>query len=91
MRQRVIPFGYSMVKLAILVAFSRDYHFHVYLGGITLADSEEGRIKVDVKANIVHPNYNPYTVNNDIALLQLSEPVQFTGMLFLSFFLLGSC
>ena len=25
--------------------------------------------------SIVHPNYNPSTTNNDIALLKLSEPV----------------
>ena len=33
--------------------------------------------KYDVKEIIIHPKYNPKTVENDIALLRLSEPIDF--------------
>ena len=47
------------------------------LGGHNQKIVEAGEKEITVKRYIKHPNYNkPYPINNDIALLQLSEPAK---------------
>lgn len=69
-----------------MITVSRAISFTLYLGGITLAASEEGRRTVTTTTAIVHPNYNENNLNNDIALIRLPEPVSFTGILCFSNF-----
>merc|ERR1712088_1075197 len=48
----------------------------VLLGEHSIADSEN--TKADVEEVIMHPQYNPRTINNDFAILRLSSPVNYT-------------
>ncbi|XP_060774486.1 serine protease 27-like [Neoarius graeffei] len=50
----------------------------VYLGKKTLESSDPHEISVDVLKVVIHPNYNRFTLNNDIALLHLKKAVTFT-------------
>lgn len=54
-------------------------HFEVHLGALNASDiTEEGRVIVTTKNGIPHPEYNSRTVENDIALLKLDEPIEFS-------------
>jgi hypothetical protein len=41
--------------------------------------SEKGGVKVITKNKIVHADYDANTVNNDVALLKLDQPVKFNS------------
>uniref|UniRef100_A0A3Q0SRX2 Peptidase S1 domain-containing protein n=1 Tax=Amphilophus citrinellus TaxID=61819 RepID=A0A3Q0SRX2_AMPCI len=50
----------------------------VYLGCQSQQGDNPNEVSRSVSQIIIHPNYNPNTSDNDIALLQLSSTVQFT-------------
>lgn len=53
--------------------------FQVHLGALNIKNlSEPGRKLFKTKNYIVHENYNSYTAQNDIALVKLSERIEFT-------------
>ena len=43
------------------------------------AESEEGRVSLNTMMFFTHPAYNPSLLQNDIALIHLINPVQFTN------------
>ena len=43
------------------------------------AETEEGRVSVNTMMFFTHPAYNPSLLQNDIALIHLINPVQFTN------------
>lgn len=54
--------------------------FDVHLGALNLTDlNEEGRVVVTTRQSFAHPQYTPFAVRNDVALLRLPEPVQFSA------------
>ena len=42
------------------------------------AETEEGRININTMMFFTHPEYNPTALQNDIALIHLGRPVQFS-------------
>ena len=42
--------------------------------------SEPGRIEMNATEYSVHPNWNSYTLRNDVALIKLPKPVTFNGI-----------
>jgi hypothetical protein len=42
-------------------------------------DEEPHRVIVATNESIVHPDWNPFTVANDIALIKLPEKIEFNG------------
>ncbi|KAF2881376.1 hypothetical protein ILUMI_24819 [Ignelater luminosus] len=54
-------------------------HFTLYLGSVNQSQPvEQGRVVVETAEKYVHPSYNPFTLANDIALVRLQKPVNFT-------------
>ncbi|XP_066579276.1 serine protease 53 [Amia ocellicauda] len=51
----------------------------VYLGRLKLRISDTNEQSRGVQKIIIHPNYDSYTNDNDLALLRLSSPVSFTN------------
>ncbi|KAI4465915.1 chymotrypsin-related [Holotrichia oblita] len=51
--------------------------FTLYFGGITLDNFESGREQRVTTTAIVHPGYSSATLNNDIALIRIDNPIQF--------------
>ncbi|XP_051556955.1 vitamin K-dependent protein C-like [Myxocyprinus asiaticus] len=52
--------------------------FSVVLGDYERFKIEETEMVIPVKQAITHPQYNPFTVDNDIALLRLSGPAKYS-------------
>ncbi|XP_077050067.1 vitamin K-dependent protein C [Siphateles boraxobius] len=52
--------------------------FSVRLGDYDRFKMEKTEMTLPVKQAITHPEYNPYTVDNDIALLRLAAPAKFS-------------
>ena len=44
-------------------------------------EEEPHRVIVATNESIVHPDWNPFTVANDIALIKLPEKIEFNGNL----------
>ena len=42
------------------------------------AETEEGRVNINTMMFFTHPEYNPTALQNDIALIHLGRPVQFS-------------
>ncbi|XP_031417423.1 transmembrane protease serine 9-like [Clupea harengus] len=53
----------------------------VYLGRQTQQGSNPNEVSRTVDRIVLHPNYNSRTSDNDIAMLRLSSPVQFTNFI----------
>ncbi|MEQ2198569.1 hypothetical protein XENOCAPTIV_014751 [Xenoophorus captivus] len=51
---------------------------HIHLGVLQLDVSSPDRVNRTLAEIICHPDYDPWTNNNDICLLKLSAPVSFT-------------
>ena len=49
-----------------------------WLTAVVKAEQEEGRLSVNTMMFFTHPAYNPSLLQNDIALIHLINPVQFT-------------
>lgn len=53
--------------------------FQIFLGSATLNSAEGQSFDVDADSAIINPNYDDVTLNYNAALIQLPEPVQFSG------------
>lgn len=53
--------------------------FTIYLGAHYLNEDEPSRVRLATDFYILHPEYNPLTLENDIGLIQLRMPVTFTS------------
>ncbi|XP_044726943.1 brachyurin-like [Chrysoperla carnea] len=54
---------------------SGAYGFELVLGAHTIGAPEAGSITVTSSKAKVHPNYDPYNIENDIAIIELDEEV----------------
>jgi len=54
-------------------------NFRVILGASRAYDNQPGKIEVGINKALYHPQYNPSTLNNDVAVIQLDRSVQFTN------------
>ena len=59
--------------------------FVIRLGEHILNDENDGAHPIDIRIerSFPHPRYNPDSLENDIAILKLEKPVQFTGKILL--------
>lgn len=67
-----------MDMLFVLFSSYIPAHLTVELGQDTLIGSTANTVLQNVSRIIPHPKFNDKTWNNDIALVQLSSPVNFT-------------
>ncbi|XP_048027529.1 uncharacterized protein LOC125255961 [Megalobrama amblycephala] len=69
-----------VLTAAHCVSFSPSAsYWTVYLGSQNISVSNPNEVSRGVQSIIIHPDYDPYQFTNDIALLRLSEPVNFTS------------
>ncbi|KAK9965090.1 hypothetical protein ABG768_004199 [Culter alburnus] len=69
-----------VLTAAHCVSFSPSAsYWTVYLGSQNISVSNPNEVSRGVQSIIPHPEYDPSQVTNDIALLRLSEPVNFTS------------
>jgi len=61
----------------------RSVSADVYLGVIDVTIDEPGRIGFTISSSdyFIHPDFNPSTLTNNIALMRLPYSVPFSGML----------
>nr|XP_061805640.1 serine protease 27-like [Nerophis lumbriciformis] len=52
-----------------------------YLGRLTQSGPNPNEVSRNVDMTILHPNYNPSTFDNDVALLRLASPVTFNNFI----------
>jgi hypothetical protein len=52
--------------------------FTVHLGSITLEGPDSYRLTSATSEYVLHPEYNPNTLENDVGLIQLRIPVSYT-------------
>lgn len=63
-----------------------NLYFQAILGAHSLYDRyENGRRLVNVEDIVVHPEWDPDTFTNDLALLKLANNAQISGIIFLLF------
>lgn len=53
----------------------------IYLGSNSLTENDPNRITVASNDFLLHPSYNSTTLYNDLGLIRLRIPVQFSGKL----------
>ena len=53
--------------------------FTIQLGSNTLNSQDFNRVTVRTNTSFLHPEFDDLTLQNDIGLIQLNEPVQFSG------------
>ena len=53
--------------------------FTIYLGTNNLEDVERNGLVLTTTEYVAHPSYNAHYLTNDIGLIILDAPVQFTG------------
>lgn len=70
-----------------IIAFSA-VSYEIFLGSATLGSSSGQSITVDGENALINPEFVESTLNHDIALIRLPEPVEFSGELthFISFY-----
>ncbi|KAJ3656525.1 hypothetical protein Zmor_015597 [Zophobas morio] len=51
----------------------------IHLGATNLVGDDPNRIVVATSDYVIHPDFNPETLDNDIALIKLRLPIEFTG------------
>ncbi|EFA04604.1 brachyurin [Tribolium castaneum] len=51
--------------------------FTIQLGSNTLQGDDPNRIKVSTSESVIHPNFDPLTLQNDIGLVKLRLPVEY--------------
>ncbi|XP_012250668.2 trypsin-1-like [Athalia rosae] len=54
---------------------------HIVLGDHNRASREDTVVRRRIKSAQIHENFDPYSYNNDIALVELDKPVQFNGII----------
>ncbi|KAJ3656372.1 hypothetical protein Zmor_015455 [Zophobas morio] len=52
--------------------------FTIYLGTINLKDVDANSLRLATDIYVIHPDFNPDTLENDIGLIQLRIPITFT-------------
>ena len=57
-------------------------NFQVMLGATRVYDDEPGKIKIGIRKAIYHPEYNPNTSNNDVAVMQLDRRIPFSQTIY---------
>lgn len=62
-----------------LLRLSKPGTWEVYLGLYTQGVIGSNVVKRNLKQVIAHPYYNPYTYDNDIALMELDSPVTYSN------------
>ena len=69
--------GASLIAPTIIMsaAHCEMYNLYVALGEHDIYDSDEAE-EFEVEEVIVHPDYNDYTLDNDIMLLKLKDPTE---------------
>ncbi|KAM4702994.1 chymotrypsin-C-like [Rhinophrynus dorsalis] len=65
-----------VLTAAHCISSTRTYR--VYLGKHSLKSEEEGSIAISPEKIIVHENWNSFLIINDIALIKLAQPVEFS-------------
>jgi hypothetical protein len=66
----IFSFNISLSYRAVL--------FTIQLGSNTLEGDDPYRVKVASSEYVVHPDYNPLTLENDIGLIKLRMPVEYS-------------
>lgn len=62
-----------------MLNYFRALNFTLYLGGITLSPVDSSTLTVASDRAIVHEGYSSNTLNNDIALVRLPDPILYTS------------
>ena len=76
MRQRIINLT---SKSTYLTEFFRATLFTIQLGSNTLTEDDPNRVTVATSEYALHPEFNPTTLENDVGLIKLRLPVEFTS------------
>uniref|UniRef100_A0A3B1JMV7 Coagulation factor X-like n=1 Tax=Astyanax mexicanus TaxID=7994 RepID=A0A3B1JMV7_ASTMX len=53
---------------------------HVTIGDYDKLRPDEGELKISVQMVLIHPHFHEYTFDSDVALLYLSQPVEFSSV-----------
>ena len=53
--------------------------FTIQLGSNYLSAEDPNRLELATSSYVLHPDFNPNTLENDIGLIQLRIPIEFTG------------
>lgn len=61
----------------------RALFFDVYLGAHNVRINETNRLEIRATEKYIHPNWNSATLNGDVALIKLPNPVDISGSKFL--------
>lgn len=64
--------------LVHVIRYSQPGTWEAYLGLHIQRKTSSNVVKKNLKQVISHPNYNPYTYDNDIALMELESPVTYS-------------
>lgn len=59
--------------------YSRAVTFRIQAGAISLQDADANRVIQSTSNYIAHEDYAPLNLRNDIALIELSQPLVFNG------------
>jgi hypothetical protein len=54
-------------------------YFDVYLGAHNVRVTEPTRLEIRATEKYINPNWNPNTLNGDVALIKLPAPVDISG------------
>lgn len=57
------------------ILISSAIQFSIQLGSVFLTNSDPNRLTVSALRSIVHPDYDPLTLNNDIGIIYLNLPI----------------
>ena len=67
-----------VLTAAHCLPWEKEEDITVISGRLNVSKNEPQQVTSKVAKIIIHPDYSgPFTLNNDIALLELVEPVQF--------------
>ncbi len=67
-------------KLAFIF---NSFSWRVFAGSHDLSlDEEPHRVVIETTEAVIHPDWNPLTIANDIALIKLPQKIEFNGMIF---------
>lgn len=78
MYQWVCTTLYLVTALSIILSSSAT-QFTIHLGSNSLNNADPNRVTVATSTYIVHPEFDPDTLEHDIGLLRLRLPVDFNG------------